>query len=88
MLTTNKNPYHLLLTSSLQDLAENEELDQVVGGQGSGTANTAQDIGANTLPERVDALLSKDLATSIDERIVLDGLECAGQFLRALSGDL
>ena len=76
------------MTSPLEDLAEHKELDQVIGGQGNGTANSTEYVRASTLVERLDALLSDNLATSVDGRMVLDGLEHAGQCSKALSGNL
>ena len=62
----------------LEGLAEHEELGLVVDGQDTGTGNTTEDVGSSTLEERLDTLLGDDLATSVDGRLVLDGLEFAG----------
>jgi hypothetical protein len=59
----------------LEGLSEHEELGLVVDGQDTGTGNTTEDVGSGTLEERLDTLLGDDLATSIDGRLVLDGLE-------------
>lgn len=59
----------------LEGLAEHEELGLVVDGQDTGTGNTTKDVGSGTLEERLDTLLGDDLATSVDGRLVLDGLE-------------
>jgi hypothetical protein len=72
----------------LGGLAVQEELDQVIGGQGNSTASTTEDIGAGTLEESLEARLGDDLATSVDGRSVLDGLEYAGQCSKTLSGQL
>jgi hypothetical protein len=53
-------------TSNLEDVAEHEVLGQGVNGYRNGNANTTENTGASTLPERQDALLSEDLATSIE----------------------
>lgn len=65
----------------LEGLAEHEELDLVVDGQDTSTGNTTEDVGTSTLEERLDTLLGDDLATSVDGRLVLDGLEIEGQCL-------
>ena len=62
----------------LEGLAEHEELGLVVDGQDTGTGNTTEDVGSGTLEERLDTLLGDDLATSVDGRLVLDGLEIDG----------
>lgn len=72
----------------LEDLAEQENLGQVVGGHDSGTANTTESLRASALSERRDTLYSEDLATSVDERTILDGLEHPGQHLKTLNGGL
>ena len=62
----------------LEGLAEHEELGLVVDGQDTGTGNTTEDVGTSTLAEGLDALAGDDLATSVDGRLVLDGLEIDG----------
>lgn len=62
----------------LEGLAEHEELGLVVDGQDTGTGNTTEDVGTSTLEERLDTLAGDDLATSVDGRLVLDGLEIDG----------
>ena len=69
---------HLVVIRLLEGLAEHEELGLVVDGQDTSTGNTTEDVGTSTLEERLDTLLGDDLATSVDGRLVLDGLECAG----------
>jgi hypothetical protein len=66
---------HLVKIRLLEGLAEHEELGLVVDGQDTGTGNTTEDVGSGTLEERLDTLLGDDLATSVDGRLVLDGLE-------------
>jgi hypothetical protein len=83
-----KNRQHFLPTLNLRDPGEHEELDQGVDSHGNGNANTTKHLGTGTLPERGDTLPSKDLAASVDKRIVLEGLECAGQCLKAPTVDL
>ena len=58
----------------LEGLAEHEELGLVVDGQDTGTGNTTEDVGTSTLEEGLDTLAGDDLATSVDGRLVLDGL--------------
>ena len=62
----------------LEGLAEHEELGLVVDGQDTGTGNTTEDVGTSTLEVGLDALAGDDLATSVDGRLVLDGLEIDG----------
>jgi hypothetical protein len=62
----------------LEGLSEHEELGLVVDGQDTGTGNTTENVGSGTLEERLDTLLGDDLATSVDGRLVLDGLELKG----------
>ena len=67
-----------LTGSTLVLLAEDDELGLVVDGQDTGTGNTTEDVGTSTLEEGLDALAGDDLATSVDGRLVLDGLEIDG----------
>lgn len=62
----------------LEGLAEHEELGLVVDGQDTGTGNTTEDVGTSTLEEGLDTLAGDDLATSVDGRLVLDGLKVDG----------
>jgi hypothetical protein len=62
----------------LEGLAEHEELGLVVDGQDTGTGNTTEDVGTSTLEEGLDTLAGDDLATSVDGRLVLDGLKIDG----------
>ena len=62
----------------LEGLSEDEELSLIVDGQHTGTCNTTENVGTSTLEERLDTLLGDDLATSVDGRLVLDGLEIDG----------
>jgi hypothetical protein len=63
-----------LTRSTLELLAEHEELGLVVDGQDTGTGNTTEDVGTGTLEERLNALSGDDLAGSIHGSLVLDGL--------------
>ena len=67
-----------LTGSTLVLLAEDDELGLVVDGQDTGTGNTTEDVGTSTLEEGLDALAGDDLATSVDGRLVLDGLKFDG----------
>ena len=67
-----------LTGSTLVLLAEDDELGLVVDGQDTGTGNTTEDVGTSTLEEGLDTLAGDDLATSVDGRLVLDGLEIDG----------
>ena len=67
-----------LTGSTLVLLAEDDELGLVVDGQDTGTGNTTEDVGTSTLEEGLDTLAGDDLATSVDGRLVLDGLEVGG----------
>ena len=69
---------YVVVIRLLEGLAEHEHLGLVVDGQDTSTGNTTEDVGTSTLEERLDTLLGDDLATSVDGRLVLDGLECAG----------
>jgi hypothetical protein len=46
----------------------------IVDGQHTSTSDTTEDVGTSTLEEGSDTLLGNDLATSIEGRLVLDGL--------------
>jgi len=63
-----------LTRSTLELLAEHEELGLVVDGQDTGTGNTTENVGTSTLEERADTLSGDDLAGSIHGSLVLDGL--------------
>lgn len=63
-----------LTGSTLELLAEHDELNLVVDGQHTGTGNTTEDVGTSTLEERLNTLGSDDLAGSVGGRLVLDGL--------------
>jgi hypothetical protein len=63
-----------LTRSTLELLAEHEELGLVVDGQDTGTGNTTEDVGTSTLEERLDTLGGDDLAGSVHGTLVLDGL--------------
>lgn len=63
-----------LTRSTLELLAEEDELDLVVDGEHTGTGNTTEDVGTSTLEERLDTLSGDDLAGGIHGGLVLDGL--------------
>jgi hypothetical protein len=63
-----------LTRSTLELLAEEDELDLVVDGEHTSTGNTTEDVSTGTLEERLDTLSGDDLATGIEGRLVLDGL--------------
>jgi hypothetical protein len=46
----------------------------IVDGQDTSTGDTTENVGSCTFEERSDTLLGDDLATSIEGRLVLDGL--------------
>jgi hypothetical protein len=63
-----------LTRSTLELLAEHDELHLVVDGEHTGTGNTTENVGTSTLEERLDTLGGNDLAGGIHGRLVLDGL--------------
>ena len=63
-----------LTRSTLELLAEHDELGLVVDGQDTGTGNTTENVGTSTLEERADTLSGDDLAGGIHGTLVLDGL--------------
>lgn len=63
-----------LTGTTLELLAEHEQLGLVVDGQHTGTGNTTENVGTSTLEERADTLSGDDLAGSIHGTVVLDGL--------------
>jgi len=67
-----------LTGTTLEGLAEHEQLGLVVDGEHTSTGNTTEDVSTGTLEERLDTLLGDDLATSVDGRLVLDGLKNRG----------
>lgn len=72
-LGRNRTRRHLAGTT-LELLAEEDELDLVVDGQDTSAGNTTEDVGTSTLEEGLDALLGDDLLGGIERRLVLDGL--------------
>jgi hypothetical protein len=63
-----------LTRSTLELLAEHDELGLVVDGEHTGTGNTTENVGTSTLEERLDTLGGNDLAGGIHGTLVLDGL--------------
>lgn len=64
-----------LARSTLEGLAEHEELDLIVDGEHTGTGDTTENVGTRTLEERPDSFLGKDLTSSIHGSLVFDSLE-------------
>jgi len=73
-LGVSKREERRLTRSTLELLAEENELGLVVDGQDTGTGNTTENVGTSTLEERLDTLSGDDLAGSIEGTVVLDGL--------------
>lgn len=71
---TQLNPHLCKRYRLLEGLAEHQDLHLIVDGEHTSTGNTTEDVGTGTLEERLEALLGDDLATSIEGRLVLDGL--------------
>ena len=63
-----------LARSTLEGLAEHEQLDLVIDGEHTGTSDTTENVGTSTLEQRSNTLSSNNLATGIHGRLVLDGL--------------
>lgn len=64
-----------LAGTTLELLAEHQQLGLVVDGQDTSAGDTTQDVGTSTLEQRLDTLLGNDLAGGVHGRLVLDGLE-------------
>lgn len=64
-----------LTGTTLELLAEHDELDLVVDGEHTSTGDTTEDVGTSTLEEGLDTFGSDDLAGSIEGTVVLDGLQ-------------
>jgi hypothetical protein len=73
-LGVSKREERRLTRSTLELLAEEDELGLVVDGQDTGTGNTTENVGTSTLEERPDTLGGNDLASSVHGTLVLDGL--------------
>ena len=63
-----------LTRSTLESLAEHEQLDLVVDRKHTGTSDTTENVGSSTLEQRSDTFSGNDLATGIQGRLVFDGL--------------
>ena len=63
-----------LAGSTLEGLAEHEQLDLVIDGQYTGTSDTAENVGTSTFEEGPNTFLGDDLAASVEGGLVLDGL--------------
>jgi hypothetical protein len=63
-----------LTRSTLELLAEEDELGLVVDGEHTSTGDTTENVGTSSLEERLDTLSGDDLAGSIHGTLVLDGL--------------
>lgn len=64
----------ILTRSTLEGLAEHEQLDLVVNRKHTSTSDTTEDVGTSTLEQRSKPLCGNDLATGIQGRLVLDSL--------------
>jgi len=73
-LGVSKREERRLTRSTLELLAEENELGLVVDGQDTGTGNTTENVGTSSLEERLDTLSGDDLAGGIHGTLVLDGL--------------
>lgn len=63
-----------LTGTTLEGLAEEEDLELIVDGEDTSTGDTTENVGTSTLEERLDTLLGDDLGSGIEGRLVLDGL--------------
>jgi hypothetical protein len=63
-----------LTRSTLELLAEHEQLDLVVDREHTSTGDTTENVGTSTLEERADTFFGDDLAAGVDGGLVLDGL--------------
>lgn len=63
-----------LTGTTLEGLAEEEDLELVVDGEDTSTGDTTENVGTSTLEERLDTLLGNNLGSGIEGRLVLDGL--------------
>lgn len=63
-----------LARSTLEGLAEHDELELVVDRQHTSTGDTAENVGTGTTEERLDTLLGDDLLEGVERAAVLDGL--------------
>lgn len=63
-----------LAGTTLEGLAEHEDLELVIDGQDTSTGDTTEDVGTGTLEERLDTLLADDLLEGIERGLVLDSL--------------
>lgn len=55
-----------LAGTTLELLAEEDELDLVVDGQDTSTGDTTENVGTSTLEEGLDTLLGDDLPGSVE----------------------
>ena len=63
-----------LAGTTLEGLAEHEDLELIVDGEHTSTGNTTEDVGTSTLEQRLDTLLGNNLVEGIEGALVLDGL--------------
>jgi len=63
-----------LTRSTLEGLAEEDQLKLIVDRQDTGTGNTTEDVGTSTVEQRLDTVGGNDLAGSVEGGLVLDGL--------------
>ncbi len=63
-----------LAGTTLEGLAEHEDLELIIDGEHTGTGDTTEDVGTSTLEQGLDTLLGNNLLEGIDGALVLDGL--------------
>ena len=63
-----------LSRSTLEGLAEHEQLNLIVDGEHTSASDTTEDVSTSAFEQRSDTLLSNDLATGIHGGLVFDGL--------------
>ena len=64
----------VLTRSTLEGLAEHEQLNLVVDRKHTSTSDTTENVGTSTLEQRSNALSGNDLTTGIQGGLVFDGL--------------
>ena len=64
----------VLTRSTLEGLAEHEQLNLVVDRKHTSTGDTTENVGTSTLEQRSNALNGNNLTTGIQGGLVFDGL--------------
>ena len=64
----------VLTRSTLEGLAEHEQLNLVVDRKHTSTSDTTENVGTSTLEQRSNALSGNNLTTGIHGGLVFDGL--------------